>query len=214
MIKYKKYDIIIKIRQKEGIMSFIYKKEIAALLMEQFSEKEIVEKIVDEFEQLHHLSKIEIVESNTEDDETQNLNMLRLGNCLYISLAQLRENIKKNWVGIILNIFLSGGELNVGCIQSLPHILSTVHFITDQERCVFLRAIELLKYDGQFHPIEDYSKNSSFNADCNNLDIDCYYRHKEICKMTLVQLNDSLDSLVDKNILERNSINEYRYCKW
>lgn len=187
--------------------------ELYELLATTFSEAHVND-LLNEFEALESKGILQIVNDSPEKDSLKNKNQLRFGYGFYISLKQLKNNIKDNFVLIGLSILFSKTKLTTAIIQLVARILPCCHLIKSNYRCVFFRAVELFHQDGLYHGIDDFYIIKESSENCNNLTIECSYRKNQSCGISNKDILDSLNCLVEMNIIERNVRNEYRYNKW
>lgn len=180
---------------------------------------------LDAVKEICNSSNFLLIEEHIYSDTIKSVdkvNSLRLvGTPIYISLSQIKENLKSEFFQNILRIFLNSiskeGFDVVGATikQLLPQIIGCIHYVAKEERCIYTTAIELYLRDNQkfYKPEEFYPKLLEYY--CDNLIIKCSHRKKKKCSMSMQQLYSSLNSLEGKHILERDSeTNEYKYIRW
>ncbi len=159
-----------------------------------------------------------VAHSNAKTDDKPN--RFRVFNTpIYVSVAQIVENIKGNLFATIIKLISTSSEDSsiVTAIAKvlLPHIAVSIHLITDKEWCVYTIAVELYIRDhNKYHVEEDFEPKFLVDRYCDNLDVECKYRRKDMCRIKKADILKSLNSLESKHILERNEANEYRYVRW
>lgn len=179
---------------------------------------------VKEIEDMETRGGIVIVDKNIEkssniksDDKP---NTLRIFNTpIYISVAQIIENVKGDFFATIIKIISTITEdnsiLTAAAKVLLPHIAVSIHLITNAEWCVYTTAVELYIRDSdQYYAETEFEPKFLGDHYCDNLELSCKYRRKDMCKIKKANVLKALNSLEGKHILERNEKNEYRYVRW
>ncbi len=188
-------------------------KEFCELLAANFGVQN-VNNILNEFDLLERTGMLQIVNDSSKSKALKNYNQLRFGYVFYISLKQLKDNLKDNMVLIVLSILLSDNKVTAAIIQMMARVLPCCHLIKPCHRCVFIRAVELYNYSEIYYKVDEFYKIMNFDGSCSNLTIECPYRKNQLCCISQENILDGLNSLVEMRILERNTLNEYRYNKW
>ncbi len=165
-----------------------------------------------------------LINDKTEDKvlPSDELNSLRiLGTPVYVSVTQIKDNLKSDFFNMVLRIFLNSiskqnREMVVSLLeQLLPQIIASIHYITKEERCMYAIAIEFYLRDSQkFHSPEEFKPKLLENY-CDNLTVNCSHRKNTKCFISMERVYNSLNSLESKHILERNKeTNGYKYIRW
>lgn len=188
--------------------------ELCELLANIIGESHVND-ILSEFETLEDMGKLQIVNDSLEKDHSKNRNQLRFGNVFYVSLKQLKNNIKNNLWIIGALILISKSKITTAIIQLITRILPCCHLIKPEHRCVFVRAVELFHQDNKrYYAIDDFYKIKEFSGECNYLTTDCSYRKNQFCNITEEDIQKSLNCLVEMSIIDRSVSSGYRYNKW
>lgn len=216
MIKLIKY-FLSKIGLIKIIMTNAQIDEIRSELFKVSEDADFCNCVIDELITSEKNGKLVIQSNQNQPRETDKpIAGLRLFNSnLYISLHQLKRNITNNIFVILFTVICSPFKGLTLATQISAQVIASCHLVTSDESCVFIKAIEFFKENSKsFHSINDFIKDFASQAVCIDKNKDCKFIVEGVCKINEKAIIFALNSLTEKNILERNGNNEYRYRKW